>query len=150
MSKSNDFKVSVIDNPKVLRDYLESVAGDYMPRLSSTVNIEEYACKLCTRGIVLGLYGVDNVLAGVIAGYCNDEINKVAFVSQLHVIEKARCCGNGKLLMDEFFAHAKTCGMQKVVLMVNKNNQIAMQFYSRYGLVLAGETDTQYEMSKLI
>lgn len=147
MLRLNKFYISQLTSPNELATYLQNVDGDYSPRLSSLINIEEYSQKLCHKGVVLALYSDEpKSMVGVVAGYCNDDVNKRAFVSQLHVVKDVRRFGNGNYLMNDFFKLAKMHGMKKLSLMVNRDNLAALKFYLDIGFTMIAETVDQYEM----
>ena len=60
------------------------------------------------------------------------------------VIEKETGKGIGKMLMDKLSAEAKSKGIKKITLTVDKDNVTAFSLYKKYGFKIIKETDKIY------
>lgn len=105
---------------------------DFIPRLSSRVNVSEYCKKLLDNAEIIGIY-VNHNLVGVVAMYCNNIISKEAFISSICISKNFRGLGYGKILLKEALSMAKSKKFTKVLLEVGKNNFPAISLYTRFG-----------------
>lgn len=66
--------------------------------------------------------------------FTNDPI---AWIFDISVIEPARGCGIGTLLLDDVRAHAKRMGFPSIGLQVMAHNQSAQSFYRKHAFALS-------------
>lgn len=90
----------------------------------------------------------DGVLAGYVAFYCNDSINRKAFISIIMLQHDYQHRGFGRILIDEVCAIARNAGMVSVWLRVDKSNSGAVTFYKKHNFNIVAENGCWYNMEK--
>ncbi len=90
----------------------------------------------------------DVVVAGYVAFYCNDTVNRKAFISIVVIHHKYQHRGLGRLLIEEVCAIAQNAGMVSVGLQVAKSNIGAITFYKKHDFIIVAESECQYNMEK--
>ena len=123
---------------------------DYVPPLTSVVDVPEYAGKLLENAEVL-VAVFNKVDVGLIAMYANDSREHAAFISTIGVLSSARGQGLGIRLLDEAAVLCIKNGMKSLRLEVSAQNKPAVKLYERCGFRLfSGVTeDGSYEHSLL-
>lgn len=105
---------------------------DFIPKLSSRVNIGNYCNKLLSKADIISLH-LNEKLVGVLAIYLNDFINKVAFISSVCILKEYRGLGFSKILLEKAFDISKEKKFLKIKLEVGKNNLPAITLYKNFG-----------------
>ncbi len=82
------------------------------------------------------------------ATYCNDNISKTAFITLIACAKDCRNSGFGSIMLNYIFEVAKTFGMQKLKLEVDKDNETAIRFYHKHGLKIVSLTQNGYLLEK--
>jgi GNAT superfamily N-acetyltransferase len=109
-----------------------------------------------------GLSGVcylgmdEGAACGIIAGYCDKNDSRRAWVASMWVAPTHRRTGLGTMLMEAVKSWAHSLGTAELCLMVTSNNPSAMRFYERCGYSFTGTTGPyendpalyEYEMVK--
>jgi GNAT superfamily N-acetyltransferase len=114
------------ENQKVLTQYLREVDKDFEIPLSNKTDLEIYAAKLLTHGIVLVSldYGHFN---GMLAGYCNDTNSGNATITILSVKKNSRGQGISHQLISKMIDSCRDAGMRKIY--VDSVNPVAISSY---------------------
>ena len=123
-------------NQDWLVEYLRMVDMDFGVAISSKTSLEEYAAKLLHHGKVL-TYMWNNEIVGLVGCYCNDKLNKVAYISILSTLVNARGKGVAKLLIHSVIAMCRDYGMK--LIKVNSINPIAIAVYQKMGFSIVRE-----------
>lgn len=105
---------------------------DFIPKLSSRVNIKDYCKKLHDNARIISIH-IDNKLAGVLAIYCNDLIKKEAFISSVCISKEYRGKGLSHILITKALELVHKLGFFTIKLEVGKNNLSAVSLYKKYG-----------------
>ncbi len=87
---------------------------------------------------------------GYVAFYCNDMVNRSAFVSMIIVDSKHQGYGYGKGLLAKAIEVANGAGMASITLEVSKQNSNAIGFYHKLSFVAANEDEKNYTLIKAI
>ena len=120
------------------RIVLEKFNHAFPRSISSRVNdLDGYAEKLATYGIVLVAVEGDATV-GFAAFYANDERGKTAYLTQLAVEGQSRGRGIAMRLMGACMEISRNCGMTRMKLEVDNDNNKAIQFYVRLGFEPCG------------
>ena len=116
--------------------------ADFIPPLSSRVDINNYAQKLASKATKFEAWSGGR-LVGLVAAYCNDQENRLAYITSVSVLKEWMGQGIAANLLKQCITHAKDAGMQQISLEVASNNQPAMGLYEKNGFV-AGQTNTPF------
>lgn len=104
----------------------------FVPPLSHRVDLAGYAAKLAAHARLLEAWeGGD--LAGLVAIYCNDKPDGIAFVSNVSVAPTHTRRGIAGRLLDEALALARAEGMREARLEVGNMNAAAIALYRKHG-----------------
>lgn len=114
---------------------LHALDKDYVPALSTFVDVDEYAEKLLENAVVL-IATLQLSDVGITAIYVNDKENRNAYLSTIGAKRRVRHHGVGRALMQAACDVAVSNGMQCVKLEVSKQNDAAIGFYEKMGFVV--------------
>jgi ribosomal protein S18 acetylase RimI-like enzyme len=123
-----------------IESLLAQVERDFDPPLSETVDLAAYAEKLALKATNFALYS-EGQLAGLVAVYCNDLVNKVAYLTLAAVRKEHRGAGVGSGLLQDAIGYLRRRGFEKFRLETYKTNAGIVDYYGRFGFVIARETD---------
>lgn len=112
--------------------HLREVDADFVPALSSRIDITDYACKLKRNARLCEAWD-DGVVVGLVAGYCNDQDSKTGFITSVSVLRRCLRQGIGEQLVNQFLGLAREAGMTRVCLEVSKSQRSAAQLYRKLG-----------------
>lgn len=122
---------------------------DVFPNLHKRVNINDYIHKLAAFAEVFAVKNKDGV-CGFAAAYMNDtnEWNgKTAYLTLIGVSKKTRKQGIGSALLMHCIGEAKSKGMARFKLEVDKDNSTAIALYKKNGLTIVSDaSDSSYYM----
>jgi RimJ/RimL family protein N-acetyltransferase len=75
-----------------------------------------------------------------LVGYAAVETRAPAlFISKLYLLAHARGHGLGQRALRALSDHARSLGLRRLELTVNRNNRIALDAYARFGMSIVGE-----------
>lgn len=108
-------------------------AGFALP-LSARVDIGDYAKKIADLAMRFEAWS-DGTLVGLIAAYCNDQENRVAYITSVSVLPDWMSRGIAARLLGQCVEHAKSAGMRRIRLEVASANAAAIKLYENGGFV---------------
>ena len=123
--------------------------NDFIPRLSSRVDIKEYTKKLFDNASFV-LIKTNNSISGVVALYCNDFEKYTAYISSVCIKMEFRGLKYGTVLITETIKYSKNIGMKSVMLEVSKENIIAYNLYLKHGFAIQADNGEHLIMKKVI
>lgn len=121
-----------------IKTLIEAVDKDFSPPLSTLLNIQQYAQKLEQLAVLFFVYENAKPIA-MIANYCNDEKKLQAFMSLLAVDPKHRSKGLASNLVRTSLDYIQRLGFKTYALEVYKNNEAAIQLYTKLGFLQVEE-----------
>ncbi len=116
--------------------------ADFNPPLSDRVDIYAYAEKITSKATRFEAWSGDK-LVGLVAAYCNDQQQRVAFITSVSVLKDWMGKGIAANLVQQCIAHAKNLGMRQISLEVQRDNLAAIGLYKKSGF-MAGKTDAPF------
>ena len=128
-----------------LYDFLNEIDQDFSPCLSSKVDFKEYVVKILDNAELI--VDVDCTLKGLVVLYCNDMVNRKAYISLCGVRKEFRGKGIARQLMMNAIKVAKDKGMS--VLGIHSNNIIAINLYKNLGFITKEFGEREYLELKL-
>lgn len=117
-----------------IAEHLLHCDANFVPPLSSRVDIIYYAKKIANNAIRFEAWS-DNKLIGLIAIYCNDHENYIAYMTSVSVLKRYSKKGIAAILLQQCIEHATASDMFQIVLEVHNSNFIAIKLYEKYGFV---------------
>jgi len=124
-------KVQTVISQKELVDFIESSSNEFKPSICRRVKIDDYCKKLLEKAAIF-IARENHIVVGVIAFYCNDEIQNRAYLSYFYVKADNRNQGIGQILLHKAILHSQTCGMKSMRLDISYDNR-AIFLYRRNG-----------------
>lgn len=116
--------------------------ADFIPPLSNRVDISRYAHKIASRATRFEAWS-GSTLVGLIAAYCNDQENRIAYITSVSVMREWVGQGIAADLLKQCITYAKDSGMRQISLEVESNNQPAIGLYEKQGFIM-GQTNTPF------
>ncbi|MFV0590523.1 MAG: GNAT family N-acetyltransferase [Draconibacterium sp.] len=123
-----------------IEKYLNDLDQNFIPQLSTLVNIQDYSNKLAEHAEHFCLYH-NNSLIGFVAMYCNNDESKIAFISSVSIRPDYTGKGLAKNLLGEALQYAKKKKFQKIQLEVGVNNKSAIGLYKSLGFEIENSDD---------
>ena len=118
-----------------IRDHLLRCNNDFVPHLSSRVEISDYARKISDNATRIEAWVGDN-LVGLLAVYVNDRENGAAFVTSNSVLAVWTRKGIASRLLGFAIEQAIAANMRQIELDVAGENARAMKLYEKFGFVV--------------
>jgi ribosomal protein S18 acetylase RimI-like enzyme len=110
--------------------HLMSCDEQFVPKLSSKIDIKEYAEKLYQRAILFEAY--HNELIGLVAAY-NNTVDNFLFITNVSVLFDYLGNGIAKKLLNRAIQFAMDNKIPILKLEVNKKNEAAISLYDHLG-----------------
>jgi ribosomal protein S18 acetylase RimI-like enzyme len=129
-----------------LARHLNACDADFVPHLSSRVQIVDYAKKLAAKATRFEAWSGDR-LVGLVAAYCNDVETRIGHITSVSVCGDWTGKGIAAALMHQCVEHAEKSGMNRINLEVAGNNVAAVALYTKFGFVAGGEKAGMIKMS---
>lgn len=123
---------------------------DLFDKTLSDERLRSLADKFAEAAIFLTCRGKEEIKLGYVAIYCNDNINKRAYISMIVVKKDYQYKGIGTKLLEEAIKTAQKERMETIVLKVAKDNIKAQNFYRKHGFWQINEMGNSYLMGKVI
>ncbi|MBQ8839828.1 MAG: GNAT family N-acetyltransferase [Clostridia bacterium] len=117
-----------------LLEFLKQVDKDFPVPLSKKQDLDKFADKLLEKATILAREENGEILS-LVAGYTENIENNSAYISILATLEKARGCGYGKSLIEEFISLCREKETDSVHLYAVKENLPAVMLYRGLGFV---------------
>ena len=114
--------------------HLSSCDADFVPRLSTRVEMQDYAKKIASKATRFEAWDGDK-LVGLLAVYCNDQEQHIAFITSVSVQKAWTGKGIAECLVGQCIEHAKVSGMRQISLEVASDNVSAIKLYEKIGFV---------------
>lgn len=117
-----------------ISDHLLGCDSDFVPPLSERVDINEYAQKLVSEACSFEAWS-EGRLVGMVAAYCNDEVDHIAYITSVSVSKSWMKKGIAARLMRLCIEHAQSLRMWRIDLEVGGANRPAIDLYKKHGFV---------------
>lgn len=127
-------------------EHLKLVDNNFIPNLSSTINLEEYAQKIFSLSERYECWHSKNLI-GLIAIYNNYENIPFSYITNVSVLESYMGIGIAKKLMQNVSQAAKNRNIPRIDLHVNNFNIKAIYFYKKFDFKIISENDNNTFMS---
>ncbi len=109
----------------------------FVPPLSSRVDLPEYALKICTHAVRFEAWSTD-VLAGLLAAYCNDRERRHGYITNVSVLDEWRGAGIATHLLQQCVRYGRHQGLLRLDLDVTSDHRRAVGLYERCGFSVDG------------
>ena len=129
--------------------HLTACNDHFDPCLSDRICLETYSQKLFETAICFEAWDGSR-LVGLLAAYCNDTVNKRAFVTNVSVCRDWWRQGLASRLLDMFLSTAIDLKLTTASLEVEENNIGAIHLYKKHGFEIIDKTGRYVCMSKTL
>lgn len=124
----------MINNIEELVFFLRTIDEDFPIPLSEKVDLYDYAVKLYNKGtFCIKRDEKTQKIIAMVAGYTEELIDNIAYISLVAVESNQRSKGYGKELVQEFLNICKKKGIDALHLYCVDNNIPAMKMYQKLG-----------------
>ena len=123
-----------------LFEFILKMDNDFVPPLSARVNLNNYVTKLLESAEVLTCFDAEKI-AGVLAFYHNDYVNKYGYITYLAIDEPYRGKGIATQLLDECISYCKKSGMYFINVETWETNKPVLRLYMSKGFDIVGMLD---------
>lgn len=125
--------------------FLKKIDNDFYPSLSSKVNLHDYVEKIIDKAELI-LDFDDDKIKGMVVLYCNDYVNRKAYIPLVGVCPEYRNRGVAKKLMSDAIQIVKDRDF--ILIGIHSNNPVAILLYESLGFVVVRQGKRSYmEMS---
>ena len=115
--------------------HLRRCDGEFVPSLSSRINIDDYAVKIHKLSKMFEAWG-EGELLGLVATYCNSNERLTAFVTNVSVIPGWHGNGIANNLINQCMLVVSNLGFKSIELEVGVENEAAIALYSKHGFTV--------------
>ena len=115
-----------------IRAHLEGCDGNFSPRLTLKVDIQEYSRKISTQAQTFEAWFGDT-LVGLVAAYMNDSRTRSGFITNVTVAKAFMGRGIASALLDRCLDRSRQEGMQVIGLEVSMESREAIRLYEKLG-----------------
>ncbi len=112
--------------------HLRKCDVDFVPFLSSRVEIGDYAKKIASKAMRCEAWS-NGTLIGMVATYCNDPEKSVAYVTSVSLIKEWMRKGIAAHMMSQCIKYVHAHGMRQIYLEVASDNVPAIRLYEKCG-----------------
>lgn len=117
-----------------IAEHLRICEADFIPPLSGRVEINDYAQKIARRATRFEAWS-GGALVGLVAAYCNDLEQRIAYITSVSVLHEWNGKGIAAHLMKICINYVKAAGLGQISLEVGNDNVPALKLYERHGFV---------------
>jgi ribosomal protein S18 acetylase RimI-like enzyme len=117
-----------------IAEHLARCDADFIPPLSGRIEIKSYAKKIVSKAMRFEAWS-GTMLVGLVAVYCNDQVNRVAYITSVSVLREWLQNGIATRLMAQCITHAKVLEMRQISLEVGEKNFGAIKLYEKNGFI---------------
>jgi ribosomal protein S18 acetylase RimI-like enzyme len=125
-----------------IAEHLSRCDASFVPPLSARVEINDYAGKIVSKAMRFEAWS-GSTLAGLIAVYCNDREQRIAYITSVSVSRELSGKGIASCLMMQCIEYVKASGMAQISLEVASDNMPAIKLYEKNGFV-AGKANAPF------
>ena len=129
-----------------ITEHLQHCDADFLPPLSSRVEINNYVTKIMDNAVRLEAWS-GTLLTGLLAVYCNNHDTRIAFITSVSVVKIWTGRGIAASLLQQCIAQARLSGMEQIVLEVGVENDPAINLYKKTGFTTNAKNASFVTMS---
>jgi ribosomal protein S18 acetylase RimI-like enzyme len=134
---------------KELVEHLQRCQEDFVPPLGCRVEVCAYARKLVNSATRFEAWA-GNELVGLVAVYCNDEMRRTAYITNVSVVHEWSRKGVAMYLMTRCIEHVRNMRFKRMELEVSNANHKALSLYRKCGFKEREQRDGQTTSSMFL
>lgn len=118
-----------------IAEHLSRCDADFVPPLSTRVKIKDYALKIASKATRFEAWS-GGALVGLVATYDNDQEKRIAYITNVSVLNEWTGQGIAQSLMNQCVAHVNILGMRQISMEVAADNTPAINLYEKSGFIV--------------
>jgi ribosomal protein S18 acetylase RimI-like enzyme len=122
---------------------------DFIPSLSSRIDIETYSNKIRSNAVTIEAFCDDNLI-GLLAVYVKKDEISDSYITNVSVVKEYWGKGIGSSLLHHCITFLQNHHIKGVTLEVNSENIVVQRFYKKSGFNIVGEKHNVIIMSRLL
>lgn len=130
-----------------LLSFLKTIDSDFRPSLTSKVNLKDFIIKISKKAEIIYYRDNGNNLVGLLVLYCNNEKDRISYISLVGVLKEYRGKGIARTMLNQAIAYAKEKKFE--ILGIHSNNPIAINLYRNLGFRIKEKGERVYMEIKL-
>lgn len=127
--------------------HLLNIDTDIIPKLSSSVNLEEFSKKVFDNTIRFEAWHTDKLI-GLISVYYNDFDTRIGFINHVGVLREYRGFRISDTLLTSAVRYGSDKGFKSLKLEVSEESNAAKQLYVKHGFKVEKINNTAVKMYK--
>lgn len=127
-------------------NHLSECDIEFVKALSERVDLIEYSKKIYNKAVRFEAWAGDT-LVGLVATYCNDQSNQLAYITSVSVLNAWQGKGIAAQLLQRCIEHIEKLRIHCVSLEVARGNVPAIGLYEKYGFVVADSGESSITMN---
>ena len=125
--------IKIINKLSDIKKIIEEYDNIFDPSISDIVgDLDKYSTKLYKNALFIAVF-YQNKVVGFASFYCNDVVNKIAYLSQIAVKKEYRGIGVSDMIISFVEKECIERKMQYLKLEVYNSNTNAINFYLKHG-----------------
>lgn len=132
-------------NASEICGHLSACGESFVHELNRRISIEDYSEKIHKQTVRFEAWAGEELI-GLLAAYCNDRDQYIAYITNVSVTEAWKNMAIARRLMCQFLPYARKLGMRCIRLDVEKDNKRAIALYRQFGFTTAGRMDSYVKM----
>ena len=125
--------------------HLQKCDADFVPRLSSRIDLKAYAKKIFEKSTRLEAWAGQELI-GLIAVYLTNKEAGEGFITNVSVLSAYAGKKVASQLLQNCIEAAKREGFLKLILEVNKGNERAINFYKKHNFEIKDNQEDHFLM----
>jgi len=134
-------------NVEDIYNHLIDIDTDIIPKLSSSVNLQEFSKKIFNNTIRFEAWHFDKLI-GLISVYYNNINERIGFINHVGVSEQYRGLSISSILLDNSIEYGRDKDFQTLKLDVAVEANIAKELYIKNGFEIEKINKTTVKMYK--
>jgi ribosomal protein S18 acetylase RimI-like enzyme len=139
-------------NCKNIVEFFQKIDHDFVPPLSSKVNIVDWSKKLVEKAVnivaIVEKHGHSEII-GIISFYCNDYVKLYSYIPVIGILNEYRGKGIASILWDMCLKHLKEKGFKLVGIRTWESSK-AFSIYKKIGFQeINNIVDSENQVNKI-
>ncbi len=141
-----DFKIQK-SKLEDIYNHLVDIDTDIIPKLSSSVDLQEFSKKIFDNTIRFEAWSADKLI-GLISVYYNDLDTNIGFINHVGVLKEYKGFGISNILLGNSIKYGKDKGFENLKLEVSVKNNVAKKLYNKHDFKIEKINNNTIQMAK--
>lgn len=132
-----------------IKALLEQSDNEFIPPLSTIVNISDFSDKIRERAITFEAF-TGKLLVGIVAAYFNDRSTNAGYITIVCVLKNYHGRGIAKELVNNCIQFGRNNRFTQIGLEVSEDNLKAFKLYQNLGFIITERCHKQIKMTLML